>query len=206
MIAVAVGDFQSELGCPGDWDPTCLRSWLEDPDGDGTYSFETTALPARLVRREGRDQRELGRELRRGRRAERRQHPVHRPGRQREGHVHATTRPRTSCRSRSPRRRRARLARRALALRPRAQGLPRHRAQHDLEGLVHGRGRRAERRLLPDGRQHERRDAAVRRHRRLDLHRPADARHDLHGRSRSTAPAAWRARSPRRRRAASTRS
>ena len=46
MIAVAPGSFQSELGCPGDWDPSCLRSWLQDPDGDGIYSFETTALPA----------------------------------------------------------------------------------------------------------------------------------------------------------------
>jgi glycosidase len=46
VIAVAPGSFQSELGCPGDWDPSCLRSWLQDPDGDGTYTFETTALPA----------------------------------------------------------------------------------------------------------------------------------------------------------------
>ena len=46
VIAVAPGSFQSELGCPGDWDPGCLRSWLEDPDGDGIYSFVTTALPA----------------------------------------------------------------------------------------------------------------------------------------------------------------
>ena len=45
-IAVAPGSFQGELGCAGDWDPGCLRSWLEDVDGDGTYSFETTALPA----------------------------------------------------------------------------------------------------------------------------------------------------------------
>jgi Glucodextranase, domain N/Pullulanase X25 domain len=45
VIAVAPGSFQSELGCPADWDPTCLRSWLEDPDGDGIYTFETTALP-----------------------------------------------------------------------------------------------------------------------------------------------------------------
>ncbi|HET9435555.1 MAG TPA: alpha-amylase family glycosyl hydrolase, partial [Candidatus Limnocylindrales bacterium] len=46
VIAVAPGDFQSELGCPGDWAPDCFRSWLEDPDGDGTYTFETTAIPA----------------------------------------------------------------------------------------------------------------------------------------------------------------
>lgn len=46
VIAVAPGSFQSELGCPGDWSPDCLRSWLQDPDEDGTYTFETTAIPA----------------------------------------------------------------------------------------------------------------------------------------------------------------
>ena len=49
VIAVAPGDFQSELGCPGDWQPDCLRSWLQDPDGDGVYTFETTALQAGFV-------------------------------------------------------------------------------------------------------------------------------------------------------------
>ena len=46
VIAVAPGSFQSELGCPGDWQADCLRSWLQDPDGDGIYAFETTVLPA----------------------------------------------------------------------------------------------------------------------------------------------------------------
>lgn len=46
VIAVAPGDFQSELGCSGDWDPGCLRAWLEDVDGNGIYTLETTALPA----------------------------------------------------------------------------------------------------------------------------------------------------------------
>jgi hypothetical protein len=46
LIAIAPGSFQSELGCPGDWDPGCLRSWLQDPDGDGLYGFTTQALPA----------------------------------------------------------------------------------------------------------------------------------------------------------------
>jgi glycosidase len=45
VIAVAPGSFQSELGCSGDWDAGCLRSWLQDPDGDGTYTFETTSIP-----------------------------------------------------------------------------------------------------------------------------------------------------------------
>lgn len=33
VIATAPGSFQSELGCSGDWQPDCLRSWLQDPDG-----------------------------------------------------------------------------------------------------------------------------------------------------------------------------
>ncbi|HTN51889.1 MAG TPA: pullulanase-type alpha-1,6-glucosidase [Anaeromyxobacter sp.] len=46
VIATVPGDYQSALGCPGDWQPDCLLSWLQDPDGDGTYTFSTTALPA----------------------------------------------------------------------------------------------------------------------------------------------------------------
>ncbi len=46
VIASVPGSFQSELGCPGDWQPDCLRSWLQDPDGDGTYAFTTRSLPA----------------------------------------------------------------------------------------------------------------------------------------------------------------
>ncbi len=45
-IAVSPGNFQHALGCSGDWDPGCLRSWLQDPDGDGIYTFATTALLA----------------------------------------------------------------------------------------------------------------------------------------------------------------
>ena len=45
VIAVAPGSFQSELGCSGDWDPGCLQSWLQDTDGDGTYTFETSLPP-----------------------------------------------------------------------------------------------------------------------------------------------------------------
>lgn len=46
IIANVPGDFQSELGCPGDWQPACLRTWLQDPDGDGVYIFMTDAIPA----------------------------------------------------------------------------------------------------------------------------------------------------------------
>jgi glycosidase len=44
VIVTAPGDYQTQLGCSGNFDPTCLRSWLEDPSGSGTYTLETTAL------------------------------------------------------------------------------------------------------------------------------------------------------------------
>ncbi|MCU0494544.1 MAG: alpha-amylase family glycosyl hydrolase, partial [Chloroflexaceae bacterium] len=44
-IATAPGSYQSEIGCSSDWSPDCLRSWLQDPDGDGVYSFSTDAIP-----------------------------------------------------------------------------------------------------------------------------------------------------------------
>lgn len=46
IIANVPGDFQEEIGCPGDWQPDCLASWLQDPDGDGNYTFMTLAIPA----------------------------------------------------------------------------------------------------------------------------------------------------------------
>ena len=98
------------------------------------------------------------------------------------------------CGRRSPSGGGARSARFAEPLRPRPQGLRRHRAQHRLEGLVHRRRRGPVRRLRADHRQHERPHAAVRRHRRALVHRPADPRPDLHG-PQPTAPA-WPARSP----------
>ena len=87
---------------------------------------------------------------------------------------------------------------RAVALRPRTQGLPRHRPQHDVEGLVHSRRRRVERRLLPDDRHHQRRDPAVPRHRRIHVHGPPDEGHDLDGARRSMAAACRAGSRPRR--------
>lgn len=45
VVAVGAGNFQSELGCAGDFAPDCLRSLLQDPDGNGVYSFSTDQLP-----------------------------------------------------------------------------------------------------------------------------------------------------------------
>jgi pullulanase len=46
IIATVPGSFQSEIGCDSDWDPGCFRSWLEDVQGSGIYSFSTNAIPA----------------------------------------------------------------------------------------------------------------------------------------------------------------
>ena len=45
-IITAPGSFQSELGCAGDWAPACMRPWLQDPDGDGTFTWRTDQIPA----------------------------------------------------------------------------------------------------------------------------------------------------------------
>ncbi|WP_313556315.1 pullulanase-type alpha-1,6-glucosidase [Miniimonas arenae] len=44
-IITLAGSFQSELGCPSDWAPDQVCAWLTDPDGDGVYTFSTSALP-----------------------------------------------------------------------------------------------------------------------------------------------------------------
>ena len=41
-IITAPGSYQSELGCSGDWQPDCMRPWLQDPDGDGVYALILT--------------------------------------------------------------------------------------------------------------------------------------------------------------------
>lgn len=46
LIANVPGSFQSELGCAEDWQPGCLASWLQDPDGDGIFTFRTVSIPA----------------------------------------------------------------------------------------------------------------------------------------------------------------
>ncbi|MDQ0373057.1 pullulanase-type alpha-1,6-glucosidase [Cellulomonas humilata] len=45
-IVTVPGSHNSELGCAGDWLPECMATWLQDPDGDGTYTFTTDRLPA----------------------------------------------------------------------------------------------------------------------------------------------------------------
>ena len=35
-----------DRGRPRRWQPDCLRSWMQDPDGDGVYTFATDQFPA----------------------------------------------------------------------------------------------------------------------------------------------------------------
>ena len=46
MIVVAMGTFQTQLGCKNNNDATCLRTWLQDPEGDGTFGVTTGGLNA----------------------------------------------------------------------------------------------------------------------------------------------------------------
>ncbi|WP_347338495.1 pullulanase-type alpha-1,6-glucosidase [Cellulomonas sp. WB94] len=40
------GSYQSEVGCPGDWQPDCVVTSLQDKEGDGTYTYTAAAIPA----------------------------------------------------------------------------------------------------------------------------------------------------------------
>lgn len=45
-VVTLPGSLQSELGCPGDWQPECLATLAQDGDKDGVYTFSTSALPS----------------------------------------------------------------------------------------------------------------------------------------------------------------
>lgn len=45
ILANVPGSYQSEIGCAEDWAPWCLRTLLQDPDGDGIYTYTTTTIP-----------------------------------------------------------------------------------------------------------------------------------------------------------------
>ena len=53
LIVTAPGNYQRNVNCPEDmgvdggiWAPECMRSWLQDPDGDGVYVFSTEQIAA----------------------------------------------------------------------------------------------------------------------------------------------------------------
>ncbi len=205
VIATAAGSFQSELGCTGDWQPDCLRSWLEDPDGNGIYSFETTALPAGSYETKVDDQRGLGRELRPRRRL-------------RTGPTSRSRSRSTTQRSRSrydARHARAHGHGREPERRPDGPGALSHfdLARKDCLGTARNTTSKVwftvANGVLSDAYYPTVDNTNVETlqyvvTRRLDVHRSPDARHDLRRSRRCRTAAGWRARSRRRRRAAST--
>lgn len=44
-IVTAPGSYQNEIGCMGDWQPDCLRAWLQDVDGDGIFRRNLVGVP-----------------------------------------------------------------------------------------------------------------------------------------------------------------
>ena len=44
-VAVAAGTFQNELGCSGEWQPSCVNTLLTDANNDGIYSFVSADIP-----------------------------------------------------------------------------------------------------------------------------------------------------------------
>lgn len=44
-VVTLPGSFQSEVGCPGDWQPECLASLMQDGDRDGVYTWSTSSIP-----------------------------------------------------------------------------------------------------------------------------------------------------------------
>ncbi len=46
ILANVPGSYQAAIGCPSDWAPDCLKTLLEDLDGDGVYTYSTVLIPA----------------------------------------------------------------------------------------------------------------------------------------------------------------
>ncbi|SIT86829.1 pullulanase-type alpha-1,6-glucosidase [Microbacterium sp. RU33B] len=44
-VVTLAGSFQTELGCSGDWAPSCHTALMFDGDGDGVYTYATNKLP-----------------------------------------------------------------------------------------------------------------------------------------------------------------
>ena len=45
-VVTLPGSFQSEVGCPGDWQPECLASLMQDGDKDGVYTWSSSSIPS----------------------------------------------------------------------------------------------------------------------------------------------------------------
>jgi pullulanase-type alpha-1,6-glucosidase len=46
VFATVPGSFNGQVGCADDWQPDCFRTWMQDLDGDGTYTYISPGLQA----------------------------------------------------------------------------------------------------------------------------------------------------------------
>lgn len=45
LILTLPSNFQNKVGCREEWNAGCFRTWMQDIDGDGIYTYETLLLP-----------------------------------------------------------------------------------------------------------------------------------------------------------------
>ena len=45
LILTMPSNFQDEVGCLEEWNAGCFRTWMQDVDGDGIYTYETLLVP-----------------------------------------------------------------------------------------------------------------------------------------------------------------
>lgn len=45
LILTMPSNFQDEVGCIEEWNAECFRTWMQDVDGDGIYTYETLLVP-----------------------------------------------------------------------------------------------------------------------------------------------------------------
>ncbi len=45
LILTMPSNFQDNVGCIEEWNASCFRTWMQDVDGDGIYTYETLLVP-----------------------------------------------------------------------------------------------------------------------------------------------------------------
>jgi len=45
LILTMPSNFQDDVGCIEEWNAGCFRTWMQDVDGDGIYTYETLLVP-----------------------------------------------------------------------------------------------------------------------------------------------------------------
>ena len=45
LILTLPSNFQDKVGCKDEWNAGCFRTWMQDIDGDGIYTYETLLVP-----------------------------------------------------------------------------------------------------------------------------------------------------------------